>query len=97
MKKEIVNKLFDQWVEAEVLRAAGPDEVGHDAWHQSVGAVVAYSQMFLALAGDQRTCQRTYLVELQKQAEQRSEEVLAGYRARLAAATEKTAAYAALA
>lgn len=86
MKKESIQRLFDQWVEAEVFRGAGPAEVGYDAWNQSVGAVGAYSQMFLALAGDQRTYQRTYLADLQKKVEQRSEEILAGYRARRAAA-----------
>ena len=91
MKKESIQRLFDQWVEDEVFRVAGPDEVGYDAWHQSVGASIAYSQMFLALAVDQSTYQRTYLVELQKQVEQRSEEILAGYRVRRAAAVAMVA------
>lgn len=86
MKKESIQRLFDQWVEDEVFRVAGPDEVGHDAWHQSVGASIAYAQTFLALAGDQSTYQSTYLAELQQKVEQRSEEVLAGYRARRDAA-----------
>ena len=86
MKKESIQRIFDQWVEDEVFRVAGPDEVGYDAWHQSVGAVGAYSQMFLALAGDQHTYQRTYLADLQKQIEQRSQEILAGYHTRRAAA-----------
>lgn len=86
MKKESVNKLFDQWVEARVLFDAGPDEFGQDAWHQSGGRLLAFSEVFLELAGDQRTYQRTYLADLQKQVEQRSEEILAGYHTRRAAA-----------
>lgn len=86
MKKESVNKLFDQWVEARVLFDAGPDEFGQDAWHQSGGRLLAFSEVFLELAGDQTTYQRTYLADLQKQVEQRSEEILAGYHTRRAAA-----------
>ena len=97
MKKESIQRLFDQWVEDEVFRVAGPDEVGYDAWHQSVGASIAYSQMFLALAGDQRTYQRTYLAEVQQKVEQRSEEILAGYHARRAAAMDMVAGGRALA
>lgn len=95
MKKESVNKIFDQWVEARVLFDAGPDEVGQDAWYQSAGRLLAFSEVFLELAGDQTTYQQTYLADCKEQAAVRADEIIASYRARLVAAAEKTAAYAA--
>lgn len=80
MKTESVNKLFDQWVEARVLFDAGPDEFGQDAWHQSVGRLLAFSEVFVELAGDQTTYQKTYLAECKAQSEARKEEILAKHR-----------------
>jgi len=95
MKKESMNRLFDQWVESKVLFDAGPDEFGTETFHQAIGKMIAFSQMFLEVAGDQSTYQRRYWAECEVQAKARAEEILANYRARLVAATEKTAAYAA--
>lgn len=95
MKQGSIQRLFDQWVEATVLFEAGPDEFGTDTWHQAIGKMLAFSQMFRELAGDQTTYQRKYWAECEVQAKARAEEILASHRARLVAATEKTAAYAA--
>lgn len=95
MKKESMNRLFDQWVESKVLFDAGPDEFGAETFHQAIGKMIAFSQMFLEVAGDQSTYQRRYWAECEVQAKARAEEIIANYRARLVAATEKTAAYAA--
>lgn len=82
MKKESVNKLFDQWVEDRVRFHAGPDEFGRDAWHQSIGRMLAFSEMFLELAGDQATYQQTFLADCKEQAAVRADEILAKCRAR---------------
>ena len=95
MKKESMNRLFDQWVESKVLFDAGPDEFGTETFHQAIGKMIAFSQMFLEVAGDQSTYQSRYWAECEVQARARAEEIIASYRARLVAATEKTAAYAA--
>ena len=97
MKKESINRLFDQWVESKVLFDAGPDEFGTETFHQAIGKMLAFSQMFLEVAGDQSTYQRRYWAECDAQSRARAEEIIASYRARLVAATEKTAAYAAYA
>lgn len=82
MKKKSVNKIFDQWVEARVLFDAGPDEFGQDAWHQSVGRLLAFSEVFLELAGDQATYQQTFLADCKEQAAVRADEILTKCRAR---------------
>ena len=89
MKKESLDKLFDKWVEATVLFEAGPDELGTAAWHQHVGKMLAFSEVFLELAGDQTTYQQTYYAECKAQAAARADEILAKYRARLREAQEK--------
>lgn len=94
MKKESMNRLFDQWVESKVLFDAGPDEFGTETFHQAIGKMLAFSQMFLEVAGDPSTYRRRYWAECEAQAGARAEEIIASYRARLLAAAEKTAAYA---
>lgn len=93
MKKESMDRLFGQWVESKVLFDAGPDEFGAETFHQAVGKMIAFSQMFLEVAGDQSTYQRRYWAECEVQARAYAEEIIASYRARLVAATEKTAEY----
>lgn len=94
MKKESMNRLFDQWVESKVLFNAGPDEFGAETFHQAIGKMIAFSQMFLEVAGDQSTYHRRYWAECEVQAAARADEILEAHRAHLVAATEKTAAYA---
>lgn len=89
MKKESVDKLFEQWVEASVLFHAGPNEFGTDSWHQNIGRMLAFSEVFLELAGDQATYQQTYYAECKAQAAARADEILAKCRARLREAQEK--------
>lgn len=96
MKKKSVNKLFDQWVEARVLFEAGPDEFGQDAWHQSIGRLLALSEVFLELAYDTTTYQKTYFADCKEQAAVRADEILTKCRARRdeILAAERAAAHA---
>lgn len=94
MKKESVNKLFDEWVEATVLFEAGPDELGADAWHHSAGEMVAFSRVFCELAGDQTTYQKTYFADCKAQAAARADEILEAHRERRAAALAIADSYA---
>ncbi|WCZ37829.1 hypothetical protein [Corynebacterium jeddahense] len=80
MKQGSIQRLFDQWVEATVLFEAGPDEFGTDAWHQAIGKMLAFSQMFCELAGDQTTYQKTHFAECKAQSEARKDEILAKHR-----------------
>ena len=82
MKKESINKLFDEWVEATVLFEAGPDEFGAVAWHHASGEVMAFSRVFCELAGDQATYQKTYFADCKAQAAARADDVLAKHHAR---------------
>lgn len=94
MKKESVNKLFDEWVEATVLFEAGPDEFGAVAWHHASGEVMAFSRVFCELAGDQVTYQKTYFADCKAQAAARADEILEAHRERHAAALAITGRYA---